>query len=359
MGHGFRTYSLQELLAVCDRPLGAADSDAITLGLTLLLLAEQPMSQGKSLGWHMDRLLAGLAAGQIGLRFDRFGQVCGFAAWARVKPSVSDRILRHGSDSLLPSELQGGNEAWVLELIARHGQLPSVLKSLRDDWLHDAPQVTYFRFKRGRRIAKRLTRTDRHAFFLEARPLAAPSSHFLRTDEAAGLRLSAVNSLEAALELGEVLQLVRSSLALADLPLPLALARLRVAQNLMQRRLYRQADGRLCGYLAWAWIDQALIGDGLPEPHQLAAHQWNEGRHLVLCDAIATPTGLPLLIADLRAGIFPDEPLWLRTAPPGQPPAPAVQLEVDALDRLLDPGDMRAPTINLLHRLQALQGALV
>ena len=352
-------YSLQELLAVCDRPLSAADSDAITLGLALSLLAEQPMSQGKSLGWHMDRLLAGLTAGQIGLRFDRFGQVCGFTAWARVSPSVSDRLLRHGSDNLLPSEWLSGDEAWVLELTARHGQLPLMLTSLRDEWLHDAAQVTYFRFKHGRRIAKRLTRSDRHAFFREVKPLAAPPRHFLYAHEAEGLRLSAVNALQAALELGEVLQLVRHIPALTDLPLPLALGRLRVAQNLRQQRLYRQADGRLCGYLAWAWIDQALIEGGLSEPHQLAAHQWNEGRHLVLFDAIATPTGLPLLAADLRRGIFPDEPLWLRTAPPGQPPAPAVQLDVDALDRLLDLGDTRAPTINLLHRLQALQGALV
>lgn len=352
-------YSLQELLAVCDRPLGTADSDAITLGLTLLLLAEQPMSQGKSLDWHMDRLLAGLAAGQIGLRFDRFGQVCGFAAWALVSPSVSDRLLRHGSDSLLPSEWLSGDEAWVLELTARHGQLPLMLTSLRDEWLRDAAQVTYFRFKRGKRIAKRLSRADRHDFFREAEPLAAPPRHFLHTHEAEGLRSSAVNALQAALELGEVVQLARHSPALADLPLPLALGRLRVAKNLLQRRLYRQADGRLCGYLAWAWIDQALIESGLPEPHQLAPHQWNEGRHLVLCDAIATPTGLPLLTADLRRGIFPAEPLWLRTAPPGQPPAPAMLLSDDELDRSLDPDDTRAPTIDLVQRLQAMHGVLV
>ncbi len=312
-----------------------------------------------SLGWHLSRLLAALPAGQVGLRFDRFGQVCGFAAWARVSRTVSTRLLRHGSDDLQPWEWLSGDETWLLELIVRHGQLPLMLTSLRDEWLRETEQVTYFRFKHGRRIAKRLKRADRHALFREARPLAAPPRHFLCTHEAEGLRFSAVNALQAALELGEVAQLARHTPALAELPLPLALGRLRVAQNLRQQRVYRGADGRLCGYLSWAWIDQALIEGGLPEPHQLPAPQWNEGRHLVLCDAIATPTGLPLLIEDLRAGIFPGEPLWLRTAPPGQPLAPAVQMDVDALDRLLDPADTRAPIINLLHRLQALQGALV
>lgn len=351
-------YSLEELLAVCGQWLSTDDSDAITLGLGLSVLAEQPMSQGRSLGWHMDRLLAGLAAGQIGLRFDRFGQLCGFAAWACVSPSVSGRLLRHGSDNLLPSEWLSGNEAWVLEFSARHGQLPLMLTSLRDEWLRGAAQVTYFRFKRGKRIAKRLTRADRHAFFREVKASAALPHHFLQTHEAEGLRMSAVNALQAALELGEVLQLARHITALTDLPLPLALGRLRIAQNLRQQRLYRHADGRLCGYLAWAWIDQALIESGLPEPHQLAAYQWNEGRHLVLCDAIATPTGLPMLTADLQRGIFPAEPLWLRTASPCQPPAPFVLFSGDSLDLLHEPGDMAAPAINLLQRLQAVQEAL-
>jgi hemolysin-activating ACP:hemolysin acyltransferase len=351
-------YSLQDLGAVCNRPSSAADREAITLGLALPLLAEQPMSQGKSLGWHLDRLLAGLAASQVSLRFDRFGQVCGLAVWARVSQSVSDRLVRHGSDDLRPSEWQSGDEAWVLELIARHGQLPFMLASLRDEWLRDAATVTYCRFKRGRRIAKRVTRSDRHALLRGARRLATQRPHFLQTHEAESLRTSAVNALQAALELGQVVQLVRHTPALADLPLPLALRRLRVAQNLMQQRLYRQPDGQLCGYLAWAWIDQALIESGLPEPHQLPAHQWNEGRHLVLCDAIASPTGLPLLTADLRSGIFPAEPLWLHTAQPGQPPAPAMPLSGDALDRSFVPSDMVAPAINLLQRLQAVQGAL-
>lgn len=350
-------YSLQDLLAVCGMPVSTDDSDAITLGLALPLLAEQSISQGKSLGWHLERVLAGLASGQVGLRFDRFGQVCGFAAWARVSPSVSVRLLGQGSDSLLPSELLSGDEAWVLELIVRHGQVPLMLASLRDEWLRNAAQVTYFRFKRGRRIAKRLTRSDRHGFLREAKGLAAPPRHFLHTHEGEGLRFSAVNALRAALELGEVVQLARHTPALADLPLPLALGRLRVAQNLMQQRLYRQADGRLCGYLAWAWIDQALIEGGLPEPHQLAAQQWNEGRNMVLCDAIATPSGMPLLAADLRHGIFPSEPLWLRSAPPGQPPAPAMLLSANVLNRLGDSCDVTAPAINLLQRLQAVQGA--
>ena len=79
----------------------------------------------------------------------------------------------------------------------------------------------------------------------------------------------------------------------------------------------------------------------------------------MLCDAIATPTGLPMLAADLRRGLFPAEPLWLRTAPPGQPPAPAMLFSGDALDRFPGPGDMMAPTINLLQELQAVQEALI
>jgi hemolysin-activating ACP:hemolysin acyltransferase len=350
------SYSLSELLACCGKVASPSAVDAITIGLALPALAELPVVLPHTLAWHMDRLVAAQASQQIGLCFDRFGQLCGCALWACVTPAVSDRLLQHGTDSLLPAEVRGGDETWIMELFVRHGELPLVLTTLRDDWLRGASRVTYFRTKRSRRIAKRVSRTDPLSFF--RRPPRVPShlGRYLQTKGAESLRHSAAQVLDAALELGEVAQLVRLVPSLAGMPLPLALARLRVPMNHLQRRLYRQADGALAAYLAWAWLDDTLISSGVPAPQQLAPFQWNEGRHLVLCDAIARPAGLSQVADDLAHGLFPPEPTWLRTNHDAVVPSPARRLGAEDLRRVRASPLSSEPAIDLLEHLQAARG---
>lgn len=308
------SYSLSGLLAACGKEASSGTLGAITIGMALPLLAERTLGQPQTLAHHLDRLAAGLVAHQIGLRFGRFGQLCGCVQWARVTPEVSDRLLRYGTDSLQPLDMHGGDETWILDFSVRHGEAPRVLACLRDDWLRASPRVTYFRVKRGRRIAKRVSRADPTSFFRRPSRLASEARRFLETKEGAGLRASASNSLDAAIELGEVALLARHIPAIATLPLPQALTRLRVPLNHLQRRLYRGPDGVLCGFLAWAWMDTTLTGGYVPAPHQLAPFQWNEGNQLVLCDAMATACGVAPMTADLERGLFPGEPIWLRSA---------------------------------------------
>jgi hemolysin-activating ACP:hemolysin acyltransferase len=351
------SYTLTELLALCGKSNSPRSVEAATIGLVLSALAEGPALRPQSLSWHMGRLAAALDSRQVGVLFDRFGQLCGLALWASVAPEVSSRLLRDGPESLLPSEIQSGDETWIFELVSRYGELPLVLETLRDDWLRSAPRVTYFRNKRGRRIAKRVSRTDPLSFF--RRPAKPPSQavRFLQTKEAEGFRHAAAQALDAALELGEVAQVARLVPNLAGMPLPLALARLCVPIKNLQRRLYRQRDDTLCGFLSWAWVDDTLISTGAPAPHQMAPFQWSEGRNLMVCDAIARPTGIEPIVDDLVRGIVPDEPTWLRTAHDSTAPSQVLRLSDQDLIWVRRSSLGSEPATDLLQHLGAIRGA--
>lgn len=301
----------------------------------------------------MARLEKCISANQMNMRFDRFGQLSGLAMWANVSEAVSHRLLRHGMDSLTPKEIDSGNETWLLELCALRGELPQLLSSLRDDWLRNAPQVTYFRVKNGRRIAKRLSRSDPSWFFRHAfAPSALEKNGVLQMAAGDGLHHAALEAQAAAQELGEVVCLARHVPGLAVLPLALALERLCRPTRLHQRRLYRDDAGHLCGYLSWAWVDADLVRTGLPVPHALAAFQWNEGPCLVLCDAFATPQGLAQLQADLDKGLFEQEPLLLRTAPANGLPAQTIPMARQHLQTLQTLSDPTSPVVDVLQHLQ-------
>lgn len=317
------------------------------------VLSQYSESSRQCLGWNMARLEKCISANQMNMRFDRFGQLSGLAMWANVSEAVSHRLLRHGMDSLTPKEIDSGNETWLLELCALRGELPQLLSSLRDDWLRNAPQVTYFRVKNGRRIAKRLSRSDPSWFFRHAfAPSALEKNGVLQMAAGDGLHHAALEAQAAAQELGEVVRLARHVPGLSVLPLALALARLSRPSRLHQRRLYRDDAGHLCGYLSWAWVDAALARTGLPAPHALAAFQWNEGPCLVLCDAFATPQGLAQMQANLDKGLFEQEPLLLRTEPANGLPAQTIPMTRQHLQTLQTLSDHTSPVVDVLQHLQ-------
>jgi hemolysin-activating ACP:hemolysin acyltransferase len=119
----------------------------------------------KSFKWHVDRAEKCVEYGQIRLLINDFGQLSGMVMWAAVSKEIGDRILREGVESLQPDDMKSGNDTWLLELSASGGTLPELLRILRDECLHSTSQVTYFRVRNGRRIAKRIARTDCTSFF--------------------------------------------------------------------------------------------------------------------------------------------------------------------------------------------------
>lgn len=305
-------HALAKLLTYLGLDSSAAAQANTALGLALPLLLERPDAQAHSLAWQMDRLNAALKAQQLEFAFDRFGQLGGFLLWATVSAEISQRMLRYGPDAVMPNELQSGSETWALEFCAKNGELPQVLALLRDCWLAQVPQLTYSRAKGGRRIAKRVSRSDPLSFFSRPQPAMPQDWSYLSTHDGEGLNHSAKGTLMSALELGQTLSFLRRCSTFAELPLPLALARVRAPLSLCQQKVYRDRAGTICGYLAWAWVDADLLHGGLPEPHQLAPYQWNEGVHWVVCDAYASAAGSEAVLADMEQHLFPTEARWAR-----------------------------------------------
>lgn len=305
-------YSLFELSELCGRQVTSASLRAITLGFALPLIAESRGQQCQSLSWHADRLLAGIATDQVALTFDRFGQLCGFVQWAHTSSAVSNHLLRHGADALLSEAMISGSQTWIIDFCAMHGELKQVLADLRDQWLSAATNATYFRTKRRCRIGKRVSRSDKTSFFVK--PYRPPSENrqFLKTPEGELFLCSALNALDAAMELGEVLQLVKQMPSIGGLPLLLALTRLRIPMRLLQYKLYRNQVGALSGFLSWAWLDAHGVRVHA-EPHQLAAYQWNEGGTPVLQDAFASSECLASVANDLKNGLIPEESIGIRS----------------------------------------------
>ena len=261
---------------------------------------------------HISRLEKCIDLNQLHIKFDRFEQFSSFAIWANVSEEVNQRLLRHGMSKLHPEDINSGNETWLIELCALGGALPKLLRRLRDECLRDVQQVTYFRFKNGKHITKRIARTDCTSFFRPSTQINQEESRFLESKEGEGLLHSASAVRDAAQTLGEVAMLARHIPEIGALPLFLALERLSRPGKLKQIRLYHDADGSLCGYVSWAWLETELAHQDVPLPHALAPHQWNEGPCLLVCDAFATGTGLASVCTDLAVGLHPGVTMHFR-----------------------------------------------
>ncbi len=195
------------------------------------------------------------------------------------------------------------------------------------------PQWGIFIFLKGwasafasERIAKQITRNDCSSFFKTAPEACKNKLEFLKTKEGAGLNHAVEATKDAAQLLGEIAMLACHIPEIGELPLVLALERLSRPGKLYQRRIYRDTNEKLSGYIDWAWLDQELARIGLPPPHALQPFQWNEGSCLVVCDAIATTTGFKKVYTDLINGLYPDVPMYTRPSAKKQNSAPAIKI---------------------------------
>jgi hemolysin-activating ACP:hemolysin acyltransferase len=284
----------------------------LKIGCAISTFAQHQYYAERNFAWSVMSLINFIKLDQIYIEFDKFGQFSGMVMWANVSLEVSRRLLREGINNLELEDVNTGNETWLITILVLNGAVHQFLQTLRDKYLLNSSQVTYFRIKNGKRIAKRISRSDCTSFFRTTTKTFNVDNSFLDSHEGAGLRQAAIATQEAARTLGEVAMLARHVPEIGNLSAQDAVTRLERPGKLQQRRLYRDAGGCLCGYVAWAWLDSDLASQGIPAPQAFALHQWNEGPCLLICDAFATPTGLSKLCADLAVGLYPGEPMHFR-----------------------------------------------
>jgi len=255
---------------------------------------------------HLDRITAAVRSGQYKVFVDQYARPVAYVSWARVDPTTNSALLRNGPDALGVG-WASGSTAWVIDLFAHEGSLPRVMTFLRDEVFVDEEAVAYFRMRRQRRLVKQLSRTDRTTF------MRSTSSR-----EWGGL----VDDVHLLRPLGEIL-VTRQELGLAVEALRYAPQRdcgigsepgcINLLQTMRLTRTYRGADGSANGLLAWAWFtDEGLQRLRSRTPLDLHPSEWNEGTRLCFWSLHAHHDVIDAVIADLIAGLFPQESeVWL------------------------------------------------
>ncbi len=333
------------------------DFDSINLfekiGFSLIALRNS-INYNESLQWHIDRLLTCIQCNQFLLLKDNFGQLAGLALWANVSKAVEEKIFQHGINFIQPNEINGGAETWMLDMHVFNGGLQKVLHALRDIYLIDSSQVTYFRMKKEKIIVKRIERRSDITFFKKKNEISDFFSNFIETIEGESLRNSTDAAHKTAKILGEVAMLARHIPEICNMPLHLILERLQRANKLKQYRLYYEKDKQLCGYISWAWLDREFCNKNTTAQHELALHQWNEGTRLMICDAFATRTGFSQMCKDLDSELFPGEVMHFNSRPPNDEFIELMPIQNEFIKDLQHISlDNKNPTINILSFLRA------
>jgi len=296
-------YTLQNLLKITGHQVDKETLRFATLGFLIPLFSERPALAFGNLRWHKDRILAAIALDQLRLCFDQFGRFCGHVLWTSVAPDMESVLLKHGSEAIEGNHFSDGDNIWILDMGSHGGKLNNLLSVLRDDWLADAPAVTYLRVKNGRRLAKRLSRNSISSFFRA--PHTEEFSDILARQDGSGLLHSCREVVESAIEAGQFFELMGETPEMSQLPIAMVVARLRAPLNLRQRKLYFGTDGKPAGFITWAWLENDTV---TPKPiHALQPFEWNEGESLCLMDAVALPDAVAEMQNDLACSWFHGE----------------------------------------------------
>lgn len=229
------------------------------------------------------RLCDALAHGRAACLFDRVGRQAGGATWT---PEPA------------------GNALALHDFWARPDTLRAVVAAVRDRIGTSPLALAYQRTRRG------AVRTRLHRRALRAHPL--PRSLMASGDATVAprgdLRDELTSQLRLSLAHGEILGVLAQSPNYAGLSTAAVLQLVALWTGVHQFRLYRDAQGRPAGLLAWAWLSDRTIADLPHRPlHRLPHSEWNEGERLCLADVIVTPAARDALFADIAGALHPDE----------------------------------------------------
>ncbi|MEQ1638472.1 MAG: toxin-activating lysine-acyltransferase [Methylococcales bacterium] len=138
---------------------------AKTIGFICDLARRSPFHGRLSLKPLLSAVDSAFQLDQIKFYFSDYGECMGYVTWALLAPDVEQRFLLGKELSLHIAEWNEGASLWIIDFLVSDGALPYVLRDMRDDLFKDYDTITYFRYKNGQRIAKRLSRQDGGAFF--------------------------------------------------------------------------------------------------------------------------------------------------------------------------------------------------
>lgn len=285
--------TLSQLMHLTDMAPSEGDKRAVLLGLGLSMMAEHREVATRGLGWHYALLTRAIERHQIKVYFDRFGRFCGYVWLAQVPTALESRLLKQGMGTLEADALSMEGAPWMLDFRASLGALPTILLDLRDALSPRSESLTYFRYKRGRRLAKRVTRESTASFFRRTSPpVASEDRVWLHCDRAKSALVSARSALEKWMMSGRALDVLAHADRYALMPLPSVLGRIRYALEFRQAEVLLAPGGEPQAFYSWAWRETEAHAQTETRPlHTWEPGDWRDGRDPWLCDAVAKPRG--------------------------------------------------------------------
>lgn len=154
--------SFLRVYASSDRPIGAKLE---ALGWIATLAARSPSHRGLPVRYLGEVVVPAIENECSRLFFNEDGEVVAFVAWAYLDARTVARVMSTGRLELHASEWVEGEHLWIVDFLAPFGNLPYVMRALRDEVFADEQQVSYLRPKRGQVLAKSLSRADKATFF--------------------------------------------------------------------------------------------------------------------------------------------------------------------------------------------------
>ncbi|MEI8363687.1 MAG: toxin-activating lysine-acyltransferase [Betaproteobacteria bacterium] len=159
---------------ITGKPESGDIQDATLLGFVVKTCAQSAAHANVPLRRILGQLSCPIETRQYKLYFNDFGQCVGYLTWAYLAPDVERRLLSGEDYRLHTCEWSEGASLWIMDLVVPYGSIKHVLQDLRDRLFKDYETLTYFRMKNGKRIFKRVSRSDGGHFFRSAQPQTTP-----------------------------------------------------------------------------------------------------------------------------------------------------------------------------------------
>jgi hemolysin-activating ACP:hemolysin acyltransferase len=316
-------FDLKQMLELTSRGNHSRFLEAAAIGLFVVAKAELGGTSSGPLGWHLTRFRRAIELDQITFYFDHFGRYVGHAWWTQVPAYLEPQLINGGPDNLDVKDFSLKGNAWLIDFNAQLGALPDILLDIRDNAFRNCETLTYFRFKKNRRIVKRITRNSEASFFRASPKTTEISRHTLLIDRE--LFFFACTRMEKFIHLGMALMLLSQQPKFAQMPLSVVFHRIRRPMEFKQYQMHVSADNEPLSFFTWAWLEVTeRIKLGFRPMHTLEAYEWNEGTQLFLCDAVAAPNGIGSVLRDLADAWHTGETLYLYPATDGSASASTI-----------------------------------
>ena len=153
------------LTAIGGKPTENGLKRAQTFGFVCELARSSQFHSQIPTGSMIGMLDSAVQLSQIRVYFNNYGECMGYVIWALLSQDVEQRLLRGTDLSLDSTEWNEGSSLWIVDFFVRRGSLPYVLLDMRDNLFANQETLTYFRVKNGKRVSKRLSRSDGGNFF--------------------------------------------------------------------------------------------------------------------------------------------------------------------------------------------------